>query len=201
MPRCENCKEKFITKYFNQKTCLDKDECIKYWVEKTKNKDWKKRKKETSIDVHSQKHKNTLQEEINRLARMIDEHCGYTTCIDCDLTLSKQVHGAHFKNVKGNENIRYNLHDIHSATSQCNRFDSEHKVGYEVGLKKRYGLEYFEYVSNEIPLKYKTLHLTNKEIYEAISVVRKLQRTLHTYKSKDGAFLRTICNNIIGFYK
>jgi hypothetical protein len=196
MPRCKHCKQTFEPLRFNQKFCL-KSECIA----KGYDEHWKKRKKETSIDVHSQKHKTTLQNEINKLSRMIDEHCSYVTCIDCDTKLDRQVHGAHFHNVKGNENIRYNLHNIHSATSQCNRFDSEHKIRYQIGLVNRYGLEYFEYVSNEIPQKYKSVHLTNKEIFEAIAVVRKLQRTLHTYKSKDGCFLRTICNNIIGFYK
>src|ERR1700759_935873 len=50
--KCRHCKEKFKQKYFNQKFCMDKDECIKAFVEivksdkvKQEQKEWNRKKK------------------------------------------------------------------------------------------------------------------------------------------------------------
>ena len=45
--RCKNCKQIFEPKHFNQKYCFD-PECVKVWVEKAKEKNWKKLKKNES---------------------------------------------------------------------------------------------------------------------------------------------------------
>ena len=132
---------------------------------------------------------------------MIDEHCGYTTCIDCGKTLLgiKQIDGSHRHNVQGNENIRYNLLNIHSARSECNKHYGGRKETYITGLIERYGPEVEQEINN-LSLKYKEMHFSNKEIYEAIAVVRKLQRNLYTYENKNGYQLRNIFNSIIGLY-
>lgn len=201
MKKCKNCKQPFKPMRSNLEKYCSKSECIKVWVDTEKQKQWNKRKKDLSVDVYSKEHKNTLQNEINKLARMIDAHCGYNVCVDCDRVLDKQIHGAHYHNVKGNENIRYNLLNIHSSRSECNKYDSEHKARYKVKISERYGEDFYNYLENEIRLKYKEMHFSNKQIHDAISVVRKLQRDLHTFTSKDSLYLRNTFNSIIGLYK
>ena len=147
--------------------------------------------------------KELLQIEINKLARKVDEYFGYL-CIDCGNYFSGQIHGAHFHNVQGNENIRFNLHNIHSARAHCNTYSSEHKVGYRQGLIERYGEEYLEYVETELGLEYKVLKISEVEIKAALKIVRKLNRefNLHTEGNDlDGSMMRSYFNNLIGIYK
>jgi len=141
-----------------------------------------------------------LQKDINKLSRLIDSKFNYK-CIDCDNDFGKQTDAAHLHNVSGNENIRYNLHNLHSARSHCNRYSSEHKVGYRIGIEKRYGKEYLNYIKIEMPLKYKYIGLLDNEVKEKLKIVRKLIRDFETFDLKDGIHARNIFNKIIGIYK
>lgn len=207
--KCKACKNIYTPFFPLQQVCSKSCEIEIKTKQALKNLDkikqeekrsWTERKKIKSIDAHSQKHKQTLQKEINELARMIDEHCGYNTCIDCGKIMDKQIHGSHFENVQGHENIRYNLLNIHSSRSECNQHHGGNKRGYEIGLIERYGKEVYNEIQ-DLDLKYKNSHFTNKEIYEKIAVVRKLKRDLKTFVSKDAIFLRNTFNSIIGLYK
>ena len=147
--------------------------------------------------------KEKLEKEVNKLARKIDAYFGYG-CIDCGRGYGKQTDAAHFHNKKGNENIRYNLHNLHSARSECNRFDSEHKVGYRKGLIERYGEEYLQMVDTEIGLHYPYLGLNEIEIKESLKIVRKLNREFDNHtkgNDLDGAMMRSYFNEVIGIYK
>lgn len=170
--------------------------------EKKEKKEWQKRKKIMSIDAHSQKHKKTLQNEINKLARMIDEHCNYKNCIDCgkELDYTKQIDGSHRHNVQGNENIRFNLLNIHSARSECNQHHGGRKEGYIKGLTERYGENVTEEIEN-LSKKYPLSKFTNKQIYESIAIVRKCQRELKNYPNNNAYVLRVVFNTKIGLYK
>jgi hypothetical protein len=205
MPRClnKNCREKFEQKRFLQKYC-DKKEC--QIEERTqlalKNLKGIKKKKftEMKVSAYSSKYKDELQKEINKLARMIDQKF-YSTCIDCGRTLKDDVHGSHYHNVGGNENIRYNLHNIHASLGHCNVWSSGNKQGYQKGLIERYGEEYAEYIEFGIKEKYKSMHFSNNEIYEAIPVVRKSIRDFETFIFNDTIQARDQLNQIINLYK
>lgn len=132
---------------------------------------------------------------------MIDSHCGYDVCIDCNRKLTNQIHGAHFHPVKGNENIRFNLLNIHSARSECNKYDPQHHTRYKQGLEIRYGIDFLNFMEDEIRLKYKSMRFSNKEIFEAIPVVRKLQKTLPTLVNTDSLSIRRLFNHTIGLYR
>jgi len=201
MKKCKHCKEPFQPYNSLHKYCF-KDECRKVWIETEKANQWKKTKKEMSIDVYSKEHKITIQNEINKLARMIDAHCGYVTCIDCGKTLIdiEQIDGSHFHNVQGNENIRFNLNNIHSARSECNKHHGGRKDGYKLGLSERYGIDYLSYLENDLRLDYKQMNFSNKEIHDAIPVVRKLQRNLKTFINKNSLNIRNQFNKVIGLY-
>lgn len=199
MPRCLHCKEKFVKKYFVQPYCMAKDECIIAFNEYVKQKTWKVKKKVMKIDTHSKEHKKALQDEINKLSRMIDIVFDFK-CIDCGKEYGKQTDAAHYHSRGANCSLRYNLHNLHSASSQCNLWSDTHKEGYKTGLINRYGKTYFDMVES-LPLKYPEIHLSNVEIVEKLAIVRKLIRTFHTYKFATAIEGRTIFNNILGIYK
>ena len=205
--RCKECKEKFEPIEFLQKFCKGNDDCLAaealYNLKKIKEKqikDWNKEKPQRKIKAYSNRFKKELESNINKLSKMIDKSFGHVTCIDCDSKMDL-IHAAHFHNVSGNENLRYNLDVIHSARAYCNQYSSEHKVGYRTGLEKRYGKDYLEYVQYELPMKYEHLGLKSNEIHDALQTVRKLIKTFDTYKFKDARQAREMCNKIIRIYK
>ena len=108
---------------------------------------------------------------------MIDASFGFTTCIDCGKPFGKQIDAAHFHNVKGHEQLRFNLHNLHSAKSDCNQFSSEHKVGYIKGLELRYGIDYLSQVE-ALKTEIKELKLNAVEIAEKLKLVRHIIRNL-----------------------
>ena len=193
--------------------CIEGDDCYNALREAQKkestekaNKDWDKRKKVIRVEVKKTEYKGALQAEINKLARNIDSHFNYT-CIDCPRVLDyhlggKTVNGAHFNNVGSHETIRFNLHNIHASTMYCNKHNTNHKTGYEEGLKTRYSLEYFDYVKHSLKLDYQLIKLSGQEVFEALTKVRKINRE---YKDlikdfKDGREARTFFNDLLDIY-
>lgn len=218
MPRCKtpSCNNrKFESKTFNQKHCLQTEECRHFAfnkamhnVQEKRKKDYKKAKKEWStkkrkmkISAYSNKYKKELQRNINLLSRMIDKKFGYKTCIDCNRGYGSQTDASHFHNVKGNENIRYNLHNLHSANSSCNQFHGGRKEEYYDGLKERYSKSYADYIKYDIRKQYKRLQPSEVEIYEALEKVRKIIRELDSLDFENSIQARDELNNRIGFYK
>lgn len=203
MPRCKNpnCRDKFKAKYFLQKHCMEKDECIRLEVEMKKETIWKEKRKEWKINTHAKENKKYLQDEINKLARMIDAKFGYG-CIDmCQKPYGKQIDGAHYHSRGGNCSLRYNLHNIHSANSQCNCYSDKHKPGYFVGLEVRYGIDYANMVASDLPAKYPLIKLSNQEIHDKLTIVRKINREFGTYQFTNGKQARNLFNKIIGIYE
>ena len=204
MPRCKNCKEKFDVKYFNQKYCMLKDECIKAFAEYVKvasKKQEKKEDKKLKIVVYEKENKKYLQNEVNKLARMIDTKFNFVTCIDCNKPFGKQIDAAHYHSIGSNSSLRFNLDNLHSAKSDCNKYSNQHISGYKLGLMERYGKQYAEYVISELPLKYPLIKLNSSEVYEKLSLVRKLIRDFNTFDFTDSLQARRQLNNIIDIYK
>lgn len=205
MPRClnKNCREKFESKRFLQKFC-NKEECQIEERTQVALKNLQIIKKEKTLNMkisaYSKKHKEELQKEINKLSRMIDMKF-FTTCIDCGRVLKDDIHGSHYNNVGGNENIRYNLHNIHASLGHCNVWNSGNKQGYQQGLIERYGGEYASYIHFGLNEKYRSMHFTEKEIFETIPIVRKLIRDFETFIFTDPIHARNTLNNVIGLYK
>jgi hypothetical protein len=209
MARCKNCGEKFEVKTFLQKFCRMNDECLdaesKFALEKLqkqKKKDWNKYKQERRPFTHKKENKAELQRQINLLARKIDQACEIFTCIDCGNRFGKQVDAGHFHSVGSNATIRWNLHNIHSQASNCNRNGQGggKQHDYYKGLVEKYGSKYAEYVDIVLPLKYKYIGLTEVEIYEKLKLVRKINRTFDTYEINDPIKARKMFNKIIGIY-
>lgn len=199
--QCKNCGEVFQKKRPLQMTCgyACALEYANEQKQKKAKKEWSERKKELKPKLYAKKYRNQLQSEINKLARNIDAYFNLP-CIDCGKPYTGQIDGAHFHNVGGNEHLRYNLHNIHSARAHCNQYDSEHKKRYPEGLRKRYGKYYLEYVEYELRNEYKELKLTEQEIYEKLKLVRKINRNFNTYSLTSPIAARTYFNIIIGIY-
>ena len=169
--------------------------------EKKESEDINEKVKKMKINTHSEDRKSDLQDEINKLARKIDLKHGYYTCIDCQRTFecNGNQHGAHFNSVGSNSTLRYHLDNIHSANGHCNKFSDLHHTNYIKGLEKRYGTEYLKKVES-LPLKYKSIHLTNQDITDKLKIVRLLNRTLHTYQFESAIEEREYFNKIINIY-
>lgn len=155
---------------------------------------------EMKIETHSKEFKSELQKAVNKIARMIDAKFGYTTCIDCNMPFGKQVDGAHKFSVGENSTLRYNLHNIHSARSHCNQYSDKHQKNYSLGLRARYGDEYLEFVES-LPLKYKSIHVSNREIVEKLKIARAIIKGFDSYQFSSPIAARTLVNNLIGIYR
>ena len=83
--KCKNCKIKFEPKYFNQKFCMDKNECIKAFTDKAREKqrkDWNKEKKERKEALKTlSEYKKELQVIFNKWVRLRDKGLN---CISCN---------------------------------------------------------------------------------------------------------------------
>ena len=206
MPRCKICRKKFeyaFTKF--EKVCQNRDCMIAYApelarnIEKVKQQNWDRRKKELKVEVPKKSNKIVLQDEINKLARFIDSKFRYD-CIDCGRALYLQVHGSHYHDVGSNEMIRFNLHNIHTSASDCNRWHGGRKEGYFGGLVHRYGNDYAIFVKEEL----KTVthgKLSDGDYVEKIKIVRGLIRSIDTFKFTDGKQAREMLNKIINIYE
>jgi len=186
---------------FNQRTC-DNVMCAlgfnREKAEKKEAQEWNKEKAVMKIDTHSKEYRKTLQDEINKLSRIIDAKF-YTTCIDCNREFGKQVDAAHYHSRGANSSLRYNLHNLHSAASNCNQYSDTHKEGYLRGLESRYGADYKELVLS-LPQQYPEMKISNAEVVEKLKVVRMLIRTHHTFKFDTAIQYREMFNKIIGIY-
>jgi ribosome-binding protein aMBF1 (putative translation factor) len=156
--------------------------------------------KRIKVVVYERENKKYLQNEINKLARMIDARFEYDTCICCHRGFGAQTDGAHYHSVGSNHTLRYNLHQIHSASSYCNDFSNTHISGYKDGLERRYGKEYQVYVVNELPLLYKGVHLSAQEIADKLVIVRKAIREFSKMKFSNSIQAREELNKLIGIY-
>lgn len=202
--KCRNCGEVFTKAQPLQQVCGYK--CAAQYAAKERakkvEKDWQVKRKKMLPTAHAKKYKAQFQSEINKLARLIDLKFGHTTCIDCGRFFlpNRQQHGAHFTSVGSNHSIRFNLHNIHSATSDCNKYSDKHHEGYRLGLVLRYGDDYLSKVEG-LPQRYPSIHLSEIEIVEKLKICRKLIRTLPTIFAADAIKMRELLNHFLGIYK
>lgn len=156
--------------------------------------------KAAKIEVSIGENRTELQRNINLLSRMIDASFGFNTCIDCGKPFGKQIDAAHFHDMSTNWAIRFNLHNLHSARSDCNQYSSEHKVGYIKGLEQRYGIDYLNRVE-ALKTEIKELKLNAVEVAEKLKLVRHIIRNFNKYKFDNALIARNQFNKIIGIYE
>lgn len=142
MPRCRCCKDKFKPKKFLQKYCMEKNECIKAFLESMRATKWKKEKKELqeklkTLSQYEQEARKVFQAWIRK--RDKDR-----PCISCPATTAKQWDGGHFFKAEVYSGMIFNEDNCHKQCSQCNDYHSGNLLEYRQGLINRYGLEFVE---------------------------------------------------------
>ena len=142
--RCKHCKVKFDVKWFNQKYCLQNDECIsasiefaKGEVEKAKAKVWKGKKEvlreqTKSLSEYEKEAKKSFQQWI----RIRDKEL---PCISCGTRKAKEWHGSHYFDANKYSGLIFNERNVHKSCNHCNVFLHGNLLEYRKGLIERYG--------------------------------------------------------------
>lgn len=199
--KCKICGELFEKRSPLQMVCSPK--CAIEYTKLQNIKSWNKKKTELKAksEAYKREFKQTLQIEINRLAKLIDAKF-HSTCIDCGKSFGKQVDAGHFSSVGANASLRFNLHNIHSQKSDCNQngIGGGKRLEYRRGLENRYSFKYAEFVEFILPTKYPLIKLSSLEMQEKTKLVRKLIRDFDTFELSDPIKARDFFNKIVGIY-
>jgi hypothetical protein len=161
--RCKHCKDKFVVKYFLQKYCMEKDECIKAFVDS---------KKKNDIDVKVSKMKENLishkdyiklfQIVFNSYIRQRDKDL---PCVSCGRTKVDEWHAGHYI-ASTYQYHRFNPDNVHKQCNQCNTHFRGNLIPYRIELLKRIGLERVEYLENT---RHMMLEITIPELKQLIN--------------------------------
>ncbi|QDP65216.1 MAG: putative protein ninG [Prokaryotic dsDNA virus sp.] len=150
MPRCKHCKEKFEAIHFNQKYCTN-EECLKVWVEKVKEVQWKKRKQRMKKDLKTTSdYIKECQKWVNKYVRLRDQEQG---CISCGTPLVGKYDAGHFFSAGGHGSVRFDEDNIHAQCVYCNQYEHGNLFYYHKNLITKIGIENFkrlELKSNKI---------------------------------------------------
>lgn len=147
MPRCKSCRTKFLARFFNQKFCLQTEQCRHdattfgiAEVKKKADKDWQKEKKALKEKLMTHKdYLKTLQEVFNTYIRLRDIQKG---CISCGRSLvGVKFDAGHFYSVGGNPALRFNENNVHGQCVHCNRDKHGNLLEYAERLPARIGDE------------------------------------------------------------
>lgn len=214
MPRCKHCLTKFVIKSFNQKFCMQTDECqsaaIKFVLdnnrrlaEKKEKKDWVEQKKvliEKTKNLSS--YKKDLELEINGIVRLIDK--GHE-CISGGFEWGKyKVHAGHLYSVGGSPSIRFNLLNIFGQSEHDNLHLHGNGAVYLERVKVIFGKEVFDEIS-DLRHTYPELKANIPEIKQAIFVAKQIRKSIIKmdtfFETEERINLRRTYNKMIGLYK
>ena len=172
--RCKNCKQKFEPIRFLQKYCLEA-ECVKVWVEKEKEKQWKDKKTRLKKELMSlQDYLKIAQQVFNKYIRLRDAG---NVCISCNKKPLKENAG-HFYNANNHWSVRFDERNVHLQCEHCNTYLSGNLIYYRENLLKKIGIEEFENLSAEAT---KTRKFTIDELKEIIATYKKKIKELELY--------------------
>lgn len=185
---------------------MDQPECITAFLAEMKIKNSLKEKNEWKVKkkVMQEKlktlgdYKSDLQKEINHIVRLIDFG---QPCI-CTGSYNGKMNAGHYYSVGSNDTIRFNFLNIHLQSEHSNTYLSGDTLNYQEGIKKTYGLEYFEemHALKSTPL----IKLSKSEIEEKIVIARNISKALikinEVYSVENRIILRKKYNKQIGIY-
>jgi ribosome-binding protein aMBF1 (putative translation factor) len=178
MPRCKNCKEKFEPKTFLQKYCF-KDECMRVFVEKTKEKAWKEKKQKMQQDLETvQDYIKMAQIIFNKYIRLRDKG---QVCISCQKTINGVSHASHYLSAGGHSNVRFNEDNVWVSCYKCNVMLSGNQVEYRKALIKKIGIERVEWLEDNGSIERK---FTKEELKEIMAEYKKKIKELELYQKE-----------------
>lgn len=164
--RCKNCKEKFEPKTFLQKYCF-KDECMRVFVEKTKEKAWKEKKQKMQQELETiQDYVKMAQIIFNRFIRLRDKG---QVCISCQKKPIKENAG-HFFNANNHWSVRFDERNVHLQCEHCNTYLSGNLIEYQRNLIHKIGIESYHELEAEAR---KTRKFTKEELKELMAFYKK----------------------------
>lgn len=164
--RCLNCKTKFEPKTFLQKYCL-KDECVRVFVEETKNKTWKKTKAKMKSELETvQELIKATQIIFNKFIRLRDKG---QVCISCQKPPLKSNAG-HFFNANNHWNVRFDERNVHLQCEHCNTYLSANLIEYQRNLIHKIGIESYHELESEAR---KTRKFNKDELKEIMTIYKK----------------------------
>ena len=147
--KCKNCKIKFEPKYFNQKFCMDKNECIKAFTDKAREKqrkDWNKEKKERKEALKTlSEYKKELQVIFNKWVRLRDKGLN---CISCNKPAKKENAG-HYRSVGGNPELRFEELNNNLQCEYCNTYLHGNLIDYRINLIKKIGIDKVDWLEGK----------------------------------------------------
>jgi hypothetical protein len=169
MPRCKECKQKFISKRFLQKTC-DNIACALAYSRKQTQIEWKKEKKVLKDKLKTKSdYQKDLQKEVNYFIRQRDKN---KPCISCSKPLIGKFDAGHYRSQGGNPELRFNELNIFGQCVRCNQHLHGNLIDYRIGLIKRIGVEKVEWIES----KHEPQHYTIEELKEMIIKYRNLNK-------------------------
>jgi hypothetical protein len=169
MPRCKECKQKFISKRFLQKTC-DNISCALAYSRKQTQIEWKKEKKVLKDKLKTKSdYQKDLQKEVNYFIRQRDKN---KPCISCSKPLIGKFDAGHYRSQGGNPELRFNELNIFGQCVRCNQHLHGNLIDYRIGLIKRIGVEKVEWIES----KHEPQHYTIEELKEMIIKYRNLNK-------------------------
>ena len=171
--RCKNCKEKFEPIRFNMKYCL-KDECVRVWVEKTKEKAWKEKKQKMQQELETvQDYIKMTQIIFNKYIRLRDKG---QVCISCNKPALKENAG-HFWSAGGHSNVRFNEDNVHLQCEYCNTYLSGNLIMYNNNLLYKLGSDRFIKLHEQA-------HITKKWTKdELIEIIKEYKLKIKQYET------------------
>ena len=173
MPRCENCKDKFEPKAFNQKYCMVKDECVlafTNWFKEQKQKNWKKEKAEKKKDLMTlQDWIKIAQSNFNTYIRLRDKSLN-NPCMSCRKPLGTKYDAGHFYNANNHWNLRFDERNVHSQCVHCNRHLHGNLLEYRNQLEFYYGVTWLIELEQDAK---KTRKFTIEEVKEINDIYKE----------------------------
>ena len=143
--RCKNCKDKFVPKTFLQKYCT-KEECLRVFVEKTKEQQWKKTKAKAKLDLMTlSDYLKLAQQVFNKFIRLRDKG---NVCISCQKKINGVEHASHFLSAGGHSIVRFHEDNVWTSCYKCNVMLSGNQVEYRKALIDKIGSERVEWLEN-----------------------------------------------------
>lgn len=205
---CKHCKKKFVQKTFNLRYCCETEECreacAKYVLEKKKRAIEKKTKERSKERLRVMKenitnYKKLLQDDVNQIAKLIDFGL---KGLHVSSPYDTEIQAGHVYSVKNNEQMRFNLHNIHRQGAKSNMalvYDEE----FRDALIDEYGNDYFLFIKGlkKQPLQRIKQH-EYKEYHErALSIIKRLKKDLKQRSLTERIELRNEINRELGIYE
>jgi NinG protein len=176
--KCKCCKIKFKPRYFNQKYCMDKDECIKAFVQivkadkvKQDKKIWSRQKKTINDKLKTKEEwHNELQYWVNKFVKLRDKN---EPCISCGCNRNDVRYDAgHFWPAGNYKFLRYHLDNIHKQCSfNCNNKRHGNVGEYRIRLVIKISQERVDWLDAH---RHDKFEMSIEQIQEQIIIFKKM---------------------------